>query len=120
MLCCHCTRLYRKELSSGENDPAATWFQRLERSCVCCGALTRTEKHTYLYPFDLVSCFKCQSARLLRFVKGVQGQMMDREGAQKTIRDYWVKTRAHKWRSVARRGVRMMKANRQKNNQRKA
>jgi len=121
LICYHCTRLYRKELSSGENDPAAVWFKQLGRDCVCCGAPTRTEKHTYLYPFDLVVCFKHANTRLLRFVKAVQAsQMHDRESAQKTIRDYWVKTRAYKWKAVARRGVRFMKANRQKNNQRKA
>lgn len=119
LICCECTRVFRKELCSGDNDPAAAWIRQLPRDCVCCGALTRTVKHTYLYPFDLVVCYKHQNRRLQAFVQGVMGQMHDREGAQKIIRDYWVRTRANKLHATVRKGLRAMRANRQKNRMRK-
>jgi hypothetical protein len=120
-LCCECTRLYRAELlATDENDPAAVWFRQLDRRCVCCETPTRTQKHTYLLPFDLVLCYRHTNARILKLVRAAKGQMHDREGAQKMIRELFVRMRTNKRHALVRRGASAMRRNRQKARQRKA
>ena len=119
MMCCDCTAAHRAKSSQGDNDPADVWLRALVRKCVCCEATTRTLKHTYLYPFDLVVCYRCHTKRLLAFVRGQQSKMYDYEGAQAMIRTFWVKSRLRRRHALVRKGAPAMKRNRQRNRQRK-
>ena len=119
LMCCDCTAAHRAKSSQGDNDPADVWLRALVRKCVCCEATTRTLKHTYLYPFDLVVCYRCHTKRLLAFVRGQQSKMYDYEGAQAMIRTFWVKSRLRRRHALVRKGAPAMKRNRQRNRQRK-
>ena len=120
LLCSACTTEYRRELCTGENEPYTAWMRALDRRCVCCGAQTRTARHTYMFPFDIVVCYLHSNKYLKYFVQQNIHRMLDRAGTEALIRTWHATSKRKRHERLVRKGKRQMVASKRRDRSRKA
>jgi len=119
MLCGACTVLFRAKQRTGINDPAQTYVANLDRRCVCCPNVTRTDAHTYLMPFDLVLCRRHATRGMRHHIGTLLPTLTTRKKASDAIIQFFLRIRTHRRERAQRRGDRVMRINRQRNRSKK-
>lgn len=119
MLCGVCTALFRAKQRTGANDPAQTYVAGLDRRCVCCTYVTRTDARTFLMPFDLVLCQRHATRPMRHHIETLLPTLTTRKKASDAIIQFFTHTRANRRARAQRRGDRVMRFNRQRNRSKK-